>query len=196
LRVADPVEQAALRKPRADAERNRLRLLEAAKAAFAEKGAGASLDEIARSAGVGAGTLYRHFPTRDALIEAVYRKESAQLIGSAAHLSETRAPLAALRDWLVLFVDYLATKRDMAEALNSFVGGVSDLQSASSIQVKQAISDLVDRAVRTGDIRQDVDPLDLLRALAGVATIGVGPDGEMAAKRMVDILIAGLRADR
>jgi AcrR family transcriptional regulator len=192
LRVADPVEQAALRKPRADAERNRLRLLEAAKAAFAEKGAGASLDEIARSAGVGAGTLYRHFPTRDALIEAVYRKESAQLIGSAAHLSETRAPLAALRDWLVLFVDYLATKRDMAEALNSFVGGVSDLQSASSIQVKQAISDLVDRAVRTGDIRQDVD----LRALAGVATIGVGPDGEMAAKRMVDILIAGLRADR
>ena len=194
--MADPVEQAALRKPRADAERNRLRLLEAAKAAFAAKGAGASLDEIARSAGVGAGTLYRHFPTRDALIEAVYRKESAQLIGSAALLSETRAPLAALRDWLVLFVDYLATKRDMAEALNSLVGGVSDLQSASSIQVKQAISDLVGRAVRTGDIRQDVDPLDLLRALAGVATIGVGPDGEMAAKRMVDILIAGLRADR
>ncbi len=194
--MADPVEQAALRKPRADAERNRLRLLEAAKAAFAAKGAGASLDEIARSAGVGAGTLYRHFPTRDALIEAVYRKESAQLIGSAAHLSETRAPLAALRDWLVLFVDYLATKRDMAEALNSLVGGVSDLQSASSIQVKQAISDLVGRAVRTGDIRQDVEPLDLLRALAGVATIGAGPDGEMAAKRMVDILIAGLRADR
>ncbi len=194
--MADPVEQAALRKPRADAERNRLRLLEAAKAAFAAKGAGASLDEIARSAGVGAGTLYRHFPTRDALIEAVYRKESAQLIGSAALLSETRAPLAALRDWLVLFVDYLATKRDMAEALNSLVGGVSDLQSASSIQVKQAISDLVGRAVRTGDIRQDVEPLDLLRALAGVATIGAGPDGEMAAKRMVDILIAGLRADR
>ncbi len=194
--MADPAERAALRKPRADAERNRRRLLEAAKAAFAEKGAGASLDEIARSAGVGAGTLYRHFPTRDALIEAVYRKESAQLIGSAAHLSETRAPLAALRDWLVLFVDYLATKRDMAEALNSLVGGVSDLQSASSIQVKQSISDLVDRAVRTGDIRQGVEPLDLLRALAGVATIGAGPDGETAAKRMVDILIAGLRADR
>lgn len=194
--MADPVERAALRKPRADAERNRLRLLEAAKAAFAEKGAVASLDEIARSAGVGPGTLYRHFPTRDALIEAVYRKESAQLIGSAAHLCETRAPLAALRDWLVLFVDYLATKRDMAEALNSLVGGVSDLQSASSIQVKQAISDLVDRAVRTGAIRQDVEPLDLLRALAGVATIGAGPDGETAAKRMVDILIAGLRADR
>ena len=95
------------RKPRADAQRNRALLLKTAKAAFAEKGAAASLDEIARTAGVGAGTLYRHFPTRDGLIEAVYRHETEQLVTAAARLAETHAPTAALREWLRLFVDYM-----------------------------------------------------------------------------------------
>ncbi len=170
--MPDEGEPAAVRKPRADAERNRVRLLETAKAAFAEKGSAASLDEIARTAGVGAGTLYRHFPTRDALVAAVYRNETEQLV----------------------FVDYIATKHGMYEVLNSIVGGTSDLYSASTAQVKQAMAKLVDRAVASGDIRLDLDPLDLLRALAGVANIGLGPDGERAAKHMVDILIAGVRA--
>ena len=170
-----------------------MRLLETAKAAFAEKGSAASLDEIAKVAGVGAGTLYRHFPTRDALIEAVYRNETEQLVAAAARLAEARAPAAALREWLLLFVDYMATKHGMYEALNSLVGGTSDLYSASTAQMKQAIAKLIDRAVASGDIRLDIDPLDLLRALAGVANVSAGPDGKQAAKRMVDILIAGIR---
>jgi AcrR family transcriptional regulator len=191
--VADENEPAAVRKPRADAERNRVRLLETAKVAFAEKGAGASLDEIARTAGVGAGTLYRHFPTRDALVAAVYRNETEQLVAAADHLAEAHPPVTALREWLLLFVDYMATKHGMSEVLNSIVGGTSDLYSASTAQVKEAIAKLVDGAVASGDIRLDLDPLDLLRALAGVANIGLGPDGERAAKNLVDILIAGIR---
>jgi AcrR family transcriptional regulator len=191
--VADEGEPAAVRRPRADAERNRVRLLETAKAAFAEKGSGASLDEIARIAGVGAGTLYRHFPTRDALVAAVYRSETEQLVAAADSLAETHPPVTALREWLLLFVDYIATKHGMSEVLNSIVDGTSDLYSASTAQVKQAIAKLVDRAVLSGDIRLELDPLDLLRALAGVANIGLGPDGERAAKSMVDILIAGVR---
>ena len=132
--MADEVESAAVRKPRADAERNRARLLETAKAAFAEKGSAASLDEIARIAGVGAGTLYRHFPTRDALVEAVYRNETEQLVAAADRLAKTHPPLAALREWLSLFVDYIATKHGMSEVLNSIVVGTSDLYSASTAQ--------------------------------------------------------------
>jgi AcrR family transcriptional regulator len=191
--VADDSEPAAVRRPRADAERNRVRLLETAKAAFAEKGSGASLDEIARTTGVGAGTLYRHFPTRDALVAAVYRNETEQLVAAADRLAETHPPLTALSEWLLLFVDYIATKHGMHEVLNSIVGGTSDLYSASTTQMKKAIEKLVDRAAASGDIRLDLDPLDLLRALAGVANIGLGSDGERAAKRLVDILIAGIR---
>jgi AcrR family transcriptional regulator len=191
--VADEGEPAAVRKPRADAERNRVRLLETAKAAFAEKGSAASLDEIARVAGVGAGTLYRHFPTRDALVAAVYRNETEQLVSAADRLAETHPPVTALREWLLLFVDYMATKHGMSEVLNSIVGGTSELYSASTAQVKLAISKLVDRAVESGDIRLDLDPLDLLRALAGVANVSLGSNGERAAKRLVDILIAGVR---
>jgi AcrR family transcriptional regulator len=191
--VATREEPTVVRKPRADAERNRVRLLETAKAAFAEKGSGASLDEIARTASVGAGTLYRHFPTRDALVAAVYRNETEQLVAAADRLAKTHPPLTALREWLLLFVDYVATKHGMYEVLNSIVGGTSDLYSASTAQVKGAIAKLADRAVASGDIRLDLDSLDLLRALAGVANIGLGADGERAAKRLVDILIAGVR---
>ncbi len=191
--MTDEGEPTAVRKPRADAQRNRTRLLETAKAAFAEKGSGASLDEIARTAGVGAGTLYRHFPTRDALVAAVYRNETEQLVAAADRLAKTHPPVTALREWLLLFVDYIATKHGMREVLNSIVGGTSDLYSASTAQVKQAIAKLVDRAVASGDIRLALDPLDLLRALAGVANVGLGPDGERAAKNLVDILIAGVR---
>ena len=99
----------------------------------------------------------------------------------------------ALREWLLLFVDYIATKHGMYEVLNSIVGGTSDLYSASTAHVKQAIAKLVECAVVSGEIRLELDPLDLLRALAGVANIGLGPDGERAAKSMVDILIAGVQ---
>lgn len=191
--MADKSETAVLRRPRADAERNRLRLLDAAKAVFAEKGAGASLDEIAKAAGVGPGTLYRHFPTRDALIAAVYRNEIDQLVVAADRLSATHPPVAALREWLLLFVEYMATKQGMSEALNSIVGGASELYAASGAQITRSIAMLADRAVASGEIRLDMDPLELLRALAGVVNIAAHADSRQAAARLVDILIAGIR---
>jgi AcrR family transcriptional regulator len=194
--VADEGEPAAVRRPRADVQRNRIRLLETAKAAFAEKGSAASLDEIARSAGVGAGTLYRHFPSRDALIAAVYRNETDHLIAAAARLAEIHPSMTALREWLLLFVDYMTAKHGMSEVLNSIVGGTSDLYAASGAQVKEVIARLVDGAVASDDVRLDLDPLDLLRALAGVATLSARPDSKQAAKRLVDILIAGIRTQR
>lgn len=184
--VADEGSQIAGRKPRADAERNRLRLLEVAKAAFAEKGPAASLDEIARTAGVGAGTLYRHFPTRDALIAAVYRNVYEQLADAAERLSETLGPVDALRQWMKLFVDYMATKQVMAQVLNTLEGDASGLREASGAQIKRTIAELADRAVAAGAIRLQMDPLDLLRAVAAV------PD-KAAAEQLVDILIAGMR---
>jgi AcrR family transcriptional regulator len=184
---------APIRKVRADGARNRQRLVEAAKAVFAEKSAGASLEEIARAADVGIGTLYRHFPTRDALIEAVYRHEVEQLALAAARLSAKHSPITALREWLLVFVDYVAAKYGMAAVLNLLVGGTSALYAESSAQMTQAIEKLTGDAVASGDIRMDMEPLDLLRALAGVMNREPGPDSRRAAKRLVDILIAGLR---
>jgi AcrR family transcriptional regulator len=188
-----PVRKAAIRKGRVDAARNRQRLLEAAKAVFAQKGAGASLEEIARIADVGIGTLYRHFPTRDALIETVYRNEVTQLAQAATRLSETNPPVLALREWLLVFVDYLDAKYGMAAVLNSLVSGASTLYAESGAQMTQAITRLTDAAIASGDIRLDMEPLDLLRALAGVINKTPSPDSKQAAKRLVDILIAGVR---
>ncbi len=194
--MADDGEPTAVRKLRVDAQRNRAHLMETAKAAFAEKGSSASLDEIARAAGVGIGTLYRHFPTRDALIEAVYRNETEQLAEAAARLVETHPPVEALREWMLLFIDYMATKQGMSEALNSIVGGTADLYAASGTQAKQVIAMLVDRAVSSGEIRLDFEPLDLLRALAGVANMSAGPNWKQSAQRLVDVLIAGVQTRR
>jgi AcrR family transcriptional regulator len=184
---------ATTRKPRADAERNRDRILDVAKDAFTEFGAEASLDDIAKQAGVGAGTLYRHFPTREALIEAVYRSEMAKLAGAARSLADTLPPLEALRAWLMLFVDGIATKKVIAPVLNTLVGGASQIFESNREQIWEAIRLLVKRAIKSGDIRKDLDPLDLLRALIGVANVASGPDWRQSAKRLVDILIIGSR---
>src|SRR5882762_6255563 len=125
IRVPVKSKGSPVRKARVDAERNRQRLLDAAKAVFAEKAASASLEEIARAAGVGIGTLYRHFPTRDALIEAVYRYEVEQLALAATRLSAKHPPVRALREWLLVFVDYLDAKYGMAAVLNLLVSGTS-----------------------------------------------------------------------
>ncbi len=115
----------AQRKPRADAERNRDRVLEVAKEAFTRSGADASLDDIARQAGVGAGTLYRHFPSREALIEAVYRTEVEKLAAAERNFAETMPPIEALRAWMLLFVDYITKKKIIAPALDTLGGGHS-----------------------------------------------------------------------
>jgi AcrR family transcriptional regulator len=181
------------RKPRTDARRNRERILEVAKEAFTRSGANASLDDIAKDAGVGAGTLYRHFPTRDALIEAVYRTEVERLAAAERNFAQTLAPIEALRAWMLLFVDYVATKQIIAPALNTFVGGPSKLYESSRAQIQGAIEALVKRAIKSGDIRKDLEPFDLLRALIGVSHVASSPDWQQSAKRLVDILITGSR---
>src|SRR5271168_4194710 len=181
------------RKPRTDAQRNRERILEVAKEAFTRSGANASLDDIAKEAAVGAGTLYRHFPTRDALIEAVYRSEVEKLAAAEKKFSESLAPVEALRAWMLLFVDYIATKQIIGPTLHSLVGGPSKLYEGSRAQVKGAIDSLVKRAIRSGDIRRDLEPFDLLRALIGVSNVASGPDWQQSARRLVDILITGSR---
>lgn len=184
------------RKPRTDAQRNRERILEVAKEAFTRSGADASLDDIARQAGVGAGTLYRHFPARDALLEAVYRTEVEKLAAAERKFAEDLPPIEALRAWMLLFVDYIATKKIIAPALNTLLGGPSKVFEASHDQIWGAIRALVKRAIKSGEIRKDLDPLDLLRALIGVANVATSPDWQQSARRLVDILIAGSRPAR
>jgi AcrR family transcriptional regulator len=183
----------ATRKPRTDARRNRERILEVAKEAFTRFGGNASLDDIAKQAGVGPGTLYRHFPTRDTLIEAVYQTEVAKLAAAQHKFAETLPPVEALRAWMLLFVDHIAAKQIIAPALNTVVGGASKLYEGSRSQVQAAVEALVKRAIKSGDIRRDLDAFDLLRALIGVSHVNSGPDWRQSARRLVDILIAGSR---
>ncbi len=176
------------RRPRSDAR--------VAKVAFARSGANTSLDDIAKQANVGPGTLYRHFPTRDALIEAVYHTEVEKLAAAQRELSAKLPPIEALRAWMMLFVDYIATKQIIASALNSVVGGPSRLYDSSRAQVAGAIDVLVKTAIKSGDICKDLEPFDLLRALIGVSNVATGPDWQQSARRLVDILITGSRATK
>jgi AcrR family transcriptional regulator len=181
------------RKPRSDAQRNRERILDVAKEAFARSGANASLDDIAKEAGVGPGTLYRHFPTREELLEAVYRSEVEKLAAAERKFAETLPPIEALRAWMMLFVDYIAAKQIIAPALNALVGDPKKVFEASYAQIWEAIRALVKRAIKSGDIRNDLDAIDLLRALIGVANTATSPDWQQSAKRLVDILVIGSR---
>ena len=183
----------ALRKPRADARRNRERILDVAKEAFTRSGANTSLDDIAKQAGVGPGTLYRHFPTRGELLKAVYRAELEKLAAAAHNFAASMPPVEALRAWLLLFVDAIAAKELIAPALNALVGDPKKVFEASYAQIHEAIDALVQRAIKSGDIRKDLDPSDLLRALIGVSNVSSSPDWQQSAKRLVDILITGSR---
>ena len=192
LRMPKKRSQAA-RKPRADAERNRERILEVAKEAFARYGATASLDDMAKQAGVGPGTLYRHFPTREELLQSVYRSELEKLAAAEQKFAQTMPPMEALRAWLLLFVDAIAAKQLIAPALNTLLGDPKKVFEASYAKMHQAIRALVKRAVESGDIRKGLDPIDLLRALVGVSNVATSLDWKQSAKRLVDILIAGSR---
>jgi AcrR family transcriptional regulator len=180
------------RKPRADAERNRLRLMEVAKQAFAESSGDVTFDEIAKRAGVGIGTLYRHFPTRDAMLQAVYRHEVEQLADTADTLLETMKPLDALRAWLRLFADYIGTKKIIVSALNAAMSDTSTLFQYSSTQVREAAGRLIARAIESGDVHKDVQALDLLYAVFGFSNSNDQADWIPRAYRLIDILIAGL----
>ena len=142
---------------------------------------------------MGAGTLYRHFPTRDALIEEVYRNEVEKLAAAAGRFAETMSPIEALQAWMLLFVDYIAAKHIIAPALNSVDGGPSRLYEGSRGLIQGAMDELVKRAKKRGNLRRDLEASDLLRALIGVSHVRSGPDWQKSARRLVDILIAGSR---
>ena len=181
------------RKPRADAVRNRERVLEAAKAVFSAGGAEASLEAVARSAGVGIGTLYRHFPTREALFEAVYRREVQHLADLAEQLKQEAEPVDALRHWMRSNVKFVATKKGMAAALALAAYKNSELFSYSFDRLTQAVGGLLARAVTAGQIRADITPEDLLRALVGMCYMNDQPGWQASVLRLVDVFIDGLR---
>jgi AcrR family transcriptional regulator len=184
---------AAARKPRADSARNRQLLIDAAKAGFSGVGLDVSLEEIARRAGVGIGTLYRHFPTREAVVEAVYRREVEQLAEAVPQLLKTSPAGEALHQWMHLFVDYIATKRIIAPSLAAAATRTSTLHTTSVELITSAISTLVKHAIASGDVRKDIDPSDLLRALVGVSYSNPDVRWEASARRLIDILMDGLR---
>ena len=173
------------RKPRADAERNRQLLLDIAKTKFAVKGGAATLDEIAKAAGVGIGTLYRHFPTREALLEQVYRNESDQLVAAAHSLKDGHPQWEALRQWLLLFADYLANKQLMSEAVNA--------SPAAGPQLNEAVNLLVANAEgKTGRALPLTGP-EMLAAIAGVVNVGGRTDRGAGAQGLVDIMVLGMQ---
>ena len=191
--MATKAPEITARKPRADAQRNRERVLEVAKLEFTRSGANASLEDIARKAGVGPGTLYRHFPTREELLVAVYRSEMEKLAAAERTFANTMTPVEALRAWLLLFVDAVETKQIIAPVLNTLVSDPKKVFEASYAQMHEALRALVKRAIKSGDICKDLDPIDLLRALVGVANVATSPDWQQSARRLVEILILGAR---
>jgi AcrR family transcriptional regulator len=182
-----------MRKPRADAVRNRERVLEAAKAVFSAGGADASLEAVARAAGVGIGTLYRHFPTREALFEAVYRREVQQLADLAEQLKQEASPVDALRQWMRSNVEFVATKKGMTAALALAAYKNSELYSFSFDKLTRAVGGLLHRAVAAGEIRNDISPEDLIRALVGMCYMHDQPGWQTSVLRLLDVFIDGLR---
>ncbi len=183
----------ATRKPRADGARNRQSLIDAAKAGFAEVGLEVSLEDIARRAGVGIGTLYRHFRTREAVVDAVYRHEVEQLADAVPRLLETLSPGEALHRWMHLFIDYIATKRLIAPSLKAAVSRTPELYASSTELITRAIGTLVARAIDSGEVRPDTNANDLLRGMVGVSFSNTDPGWEASARRLIDILMDGLR---
>jgi AcrR family transcriptional regulator len=190
---------------RADAERNRARLLDAARAAFAAAASGTSgasgasgsatvaLEQIARDSGVGIGTLYRHFPTREALVEALYRKELDDLCASAADLLATHAPEQALRAWMDRFADYVAAKREMADALRAVFAAGSVTVSQARSQLTDAVRTILDAGILVGTLRDDVRPEDIVATIVGMFTATSLDGGHEQLERMFDLLMNAVR---
>jgi AcrR family transcriptional regulator len=178
---------------RADARLNRDRLLDAAARAFARDGAEASLKAIAKDAGVGIGTLYRRFPTRERLVEATYRNETARLCAAAPDLLRVRPAAEALRVWMDHFVDFLATKRGMADALRAVLVADGELRMQTRDLFTDALATLLTAGIAEGALRPDIDPNDVLMGLGGVTLIAGEPDQRALAGRLLDLLIDGLR---
>lgn len=180
------------RAPRADAQRNLDALLEAAKAVFAVSGVDAPVREIAGRAGVGVATVYRHFPQRADLVAAVFRREVDACAAAAPALAREHEPSEALARWLRRYASFIATKRGLAAALHSGDPVFDALPGYFRQHLEPALAELLAAAVRAGEVRDDVAPFELLRAV-GALSSGAGEDGAAHSRRMVDLLIDGLR---
>ncbi|MBF4461284.1 MULTISPECIES: TetR/AcrR family transcriptional regulator [unclassified Rathayibacter] len=180
---------------RADAQQNHDRILEAAAAAFAREGADTSLKAIAQEAGVGIGTLYRRFPTREDLIEATYRDQTARLCRQADALLEKTAASHALRQWMDGFVDYMTTKHGMVEALPRILAAREGLRGSSRDLLRTAIATLLGAGIADGALRDDVAADDVMMALGGITLITENERDLELAARLLDLLMAGLRAE-
>jgi AcrR family transcriptional regulator len=178
---------------RADARRNRDRLLEVAVRAFSQDGPDVTLEGIAREAGVGIGTLYRHFPTREALVEAAYRTELARLCDAVPDLLADQPADQALRAWMDRFVDYMTTKRGMSEALRAVVASGVNPFAQSRDRLLGAVGALLGAAEKEGSVRSGVDPNDVLAGLSGVTLAAGQPEQRTQAGRLLDLLMDGLR---
>ncbi|MEU3499294.1 TetR/AcrR family transcriptional regulator [Streptomyces hundungensis] len=178
---------------RADARRNRERILEAAVHAFSEKGPNVAIDTIAKAAGVGSATLYRHFPTREALVEAAYRNELARICDSATNLLADHAPDRAIRLWMDDFIDYLTAKQGMADALRAAAASGADPFAETLDKLATALGTLLNAGAGAGLLRPDVDPFDVGFSLAGIGLITSAPDQRERAGRLLDLLLDGLR---
>ncbi|MBZ6088317.1 TetR/AcrR family transcriptional regulator [Streptomyces olivaceus] len=178
---------------RADAQRNRDKILAAAVRMFSEEGLDAHLERIAKEAGVGSGTLYRNFPTREALIEAAYRNEVARLCDAAPGLLAELPPAEALRVWTRRFVDYATAKFGMADALRAVVASGGNPYADSRELIQAALTALMDAGAAAGEIRSDIRPTDMFAALAGIALTSARPEQREQAERLLDLLLDGLR---
>jgi AcrR family transcriptional regulator len=181
------------RRTRADSSRNRERLVEAATHDLSAGGRQAKLDAVAREAGVGIGTLYRHFPTREALFEAVYRREVDQLMALAERLAKDTAPVEALREWLHANARLMATKKGMVEALQLVAYGSTELKAYSFERLTNGLALLLERGVKAGELRDDITAEEMLRTVVGIFYADGPKDWQASALRIVDILIDGLR---
>ena len=190
MKKETPTEKTGMR---ADAMRNRERILEAAKNCFAANGDAVSLDDIVNEAGVGIGTLYRHFKTRDALVEAVYISEHEKLVVKAQELEASETAVEALRKWLLAFVDMLATKRAMKSSLSLLFSAKPEVPSLSQSMMAPTIMRLLENAIAAGEVQPSVAPMDLLRALIAIAYASTEPDWQENAGKFVELLIAGMR---
>ncbi len=178
---------------RADAQRNRDRLLEVAVRAFSTEGPEVTLEAVAKEAGVGIGTLYRHFPTREALVEAAYRSELLRLCAAADELVADEPGDVALRTWMDRFVDYMTTKRGMADALRAVIASGLNPYAESRDRLLAAMGTLLRAGIESGSLRSDVDPADVLASLTGVSLAAGEPAKREQAGRMLDLLVDGLR---
>jgi AcrR family transcriptional regulator len=185
-----------VRPARADAQRNRERLLEVGRRSFGSGGDRVTLEAIAREAGVGIGTLYRHFPTREELVVAVHQAELGKLCASAGELLAAEPPDAALRSWMDRFADYVTAKREMAAALKAVIASGAITWSGSRAQMSTAVQTLLDAGAAAGSLRGDVRAEDVVASLVGIFLACGQPEQRSQAGRMLDLLIDGLRARR